>query len=163
VIQEILEDYGPIGVEVLKQAVQKVGATGKTADSIRYEVTKDRLLLIGRGYFDALETGRGPRESTQESGFTDDMLEWMKARGIGKDLTEKKRKQLARFLVLRANKEGDKLWKQGHGAKVRDVYSAVLDKFVEELTEKIAKETVKEFTQKVVNSLKNGFIGSQAA
>lgn len=154
-IQEILEQYAPIGVEVLRQNVMLIQGTGKTADSINSEVLPNRLLLKARGYFAALETGRGPRKSSEKGSppFTDSMLEWMKARGIGGDLSEKKRRQLARFFTYKINKEGDSLWKKGHGAKVRDIYSSQLQRFVDELTKVIAEETAKEFKDKVVEAL----------
>lgn len=153
--QEILNAYGPIGVDVLKQNVALVSATQKTMDSIRYEVEPNRLLLIARGYFAALETGRGPRKSSEPGTppFEDSMLEYMKARGIGADLPEKKRKQLARFLTYKINKEGDSLWKKGHGSKVRDVYSFALDRFVNELSAAIKKDLMDEAMNKIHESL----------
>lgn len=153
--QEVLNTYGPVGVEVLRQNVALVSATQKTMDSIRYEVEPNRLLLFARGYFSALETGRGPRKSSEPGSppFEDSMLEYMKARGIGGDLSEKKRKQLARFLTYKINKEGDSLWKKGHGAKVRDVYSFALDRFVTELTTALKQDFVDEVMIKIKDSL----------
>lgn len=141
-LAQTLKDYGEIGVELLQQEVQKVSATGKTAASIRFEVTPTGLQLIGRGYFEALETGRGPRQGSTYENFDTSMLEYMNVRGIGAGLTQKKKEQLARFLTYRINRDGDKLWKQGHGEKVRDVYSKALDKFVDELTQAVKQDLV---------------------
>ena len=114
-IRNILNNYGILGVQMLKADVQRVSATGKTANSISYEVKSDNdsdtLTIFAREFFSALETGRGPRKSTQKGQFLEGMLEYMQARGIGSDLTDKKRRQLARFLTLRINKEGDKIYR----------------------------------------------------
>ena len=53
-VQSILTTYGQIGVELLKQSIPK--ATGKTAASIHFEVTPNRLQIFGRAFFKALET-----------------------------------------------------------------------------------------------------------
>lgn len=145
--QEILEAYAPLGVELLKTKVAPFSATGKTVASIHSVVSENRLQIFARGFFESLETGRGPRKSSSKSGFEDSMLEWMRARGIGADLPEKKRKQLARFFTWRANKEGDKTFQTGG----RQVYSDALEKYVAELMGVLSKEFAKEF----VISLRN--------
>lgn len=136
-IKQTLNTYGQRGVNALRQDVQKVSATGKTADSIRYEVSFKEgvhtLAIIGRQFFKALETGRGPRTNSEYQGFDQSLLEYMQARGIGSDLPENKRNQLAKFLALKINKEGDRTYKQGG----RQVYSKTLDKLVKELIEAI--------------------------
>lgn len=139
-ITSTLNKYGEYGVELLKADVQQVSATGKTAASIRYEVqqsgTLSILRYIAREYFQALETGRGPRKNTSYQEFDESMYEYMLARGIGSDLSEKKRRQLARFLAYRINKEGDSTFKRGG----RVVYSPTLLKLAEELKAAIAKD-----------------------
>jgi hypothetical protein len=138
-ITGILKKWGELGVRALKSDVQKVSATGSTADSIRYEVKsdddKDTLIIYGRQFFSAIETGRGPRKSDTDSGFKDNILEYMKARGIGADLPEKKRAQLAKFIAYKINKEGDKTFKQGG----RVVYTPTLNKLVDELRADLTK------------------------
>jgi len=152
---KLLDAYGKIAVEALKQDVQKVSATGQTADSIHYTVTSgqttDRLQIFGRAFFSTLETGRGPRKSSQQGDFQDNMLEYMKARGIGADLDEKKRKQLARFFTWKINKEGDQTFKSGG----RIVYSPTLTKLVDELKQAVLKD----FKGNVIREIKETFKG----
>lgn len=150
-LAQVLKDQGEIGVAVIKAAINVYSATGKSADSVRYESTHNTLQIFARGFIEAMETGRGPRQSSQDGGFKDSMLEYMKAKGIGDELSEKKRQQLARFLVLKINREGDTLWNKGGG---RDVYSSVLDKFVEQLTAAVAKDQLTIFQEAVSKSLK---------
>jgi hypothetical protein len=153
-IRNTLTRYGNLGVEGLKNDVQKVSATGKTAESIRYEVQyKDQqwaLTFIGRSFFKALETGRGPRTSDEDHNFKSNMLEYMKARGIGADLDEKKREALARYLVLKINREGDSTYKKGG----RIVYSATLSKLVDELINALKKDVVNQYIKENIREVK---------
>lgn len=159
--QPILEQYAILGVALLKENVSKVSASGKTAASISSYVTKDRLQLIGRGYFDALETGRGPRESSQDSGFKSGLEEWLQIKGFETKTSKSGTKYYklgdqwfsAKSLAWKINKEGDSLWKKGHGEKVRDVYSIALDAFAEELSRKVIDDKTKEMTAAILAPL----------
>lgn len=155
-IRNILNNYGILGVEMLKANIGKVSATGKTVNSIDYAVESeeqtDTLLIFGRDYISTLETGRGPRKSSSKGDFLDNMLEYMQARGIGSDLSEKGKKNLARFLTLKINREGDATYKAGG----RQVYSNDLDKFVEALKEALRKD----FQLTFRNNLKNALHGT---
>ncbi len=153
-VKHILNHYGKLGVTALKQDVQKVSATGKTAESIRYEVESekdfDTLRYLGRKFFKAIETGRGPRKSNEYQEFDVSMYEYMQARGIGSDLPEKKRKQLAKFLAYKINKEGDQTYKKGG----RIVYSETLSKLVEELTQALKKDVVRNYIKDNIQIIK---------
>lgn len=140
---------------MLQQAVEPYSATGKTVKSIRYEVTPFRLQIFGRQFFSAIETGRGPRKSSQYGHFDDSMLEYMNARGIGSGLSEKKRRQLAKFLAHKINKEGDELFKAGG----REVYSDKLDAFIVELEKALTKDFVKSSLTSIKNTV-NGTVAS---
>lgn len=153
-LTDTLNKYGKLGVEALRQDVNKVSATGKTADSIRYEVITSSeytsLTIYGRAFFKALETGRGPRKSSEDSGFKDYMLEYMRAKGIGSDLSEKKRQQLAKFLVLKINREGDATFKSGG----RVVYTPTLEKLKSEVIQAAKTEVRVSYTKKIIDGFK---------
>lgn len=155
-VKDVLTRYGIIGVQALKQDVQKVSATGGTAESIRFEVEQNgfttTLYILARAFFSTLETGRGPRRSDQEGNFKDNMWEYMQARGIGADLPEKKRRQLARFLVLKINREGDNTFKQGG----RIVYSPTLTKLINEIRAAVKKDLFGMYVKDVMSVVKNG-------
>ena len=153
-VQETLTAYGALGVELLQNAVPK--ATGKTAQSIRYVVYPNRLVILARAFFETLETGRGPRKDSTYSGFDKSLLDWMAARGIGSELDEKKKKQLARFLSYKINKEGDKTFRQGG----KTVYSQILAKFVDELKKEIIAIKNKEYSDFMVKEFKIAVHGS---
>jgi hypothetical protein len=157
-ITTTLTKFGKRGVHEIKADVARVSATGESAKSVRYEVISDddtdRLRIVARPYFSTIETGRGPRKSNQDGGFKDKMLDYMKRKGIGADLTEKKRAQLAKFLVYRINKEGDKTYKSGG----RTIYSDGLLKLVEDLKKELAKDFLKDTTAKI-----KGFFNTKKA
>lgn len=158
--EKILDAYGKIGVQAIKQRVEVMSATGKTAASIRYESNEDTLIIYGRKFFETIEKGRGPRKSSEEGGFRDSMYEYMVAKGIGADLPEKKRRQLARFLTLKINKEGDKTFKKGG----RNVYSDVVNKLVSELRKALIEDFRNSSITLIKNQLQaNGAFNSQTA
>jgi len=150
-LTDILNQYGVIGVEVLKQAVATVEATGKTAQSIRYEVessgTKDRLMLIGRAYFELIEKGRRPTTKGPSPEMIEFLTDYARARGMDKP------KSAAWAIAKTINKEGDRTYRAGG----RLVYSPELTKFVEDLTDVLAKE----FSKGFLTSVKLAFNGSR--
>jgi hypothetical protein len=152
-IDEILNNYGKLGVIALKESVQKVSATHNTENSIRYEVTKTAdlytLAYYARAFFSAMETGRGPRKSTTYGDFDTSMEDYMRARGIGNDLSEKKFKQLAKFLTYKINKEGDTTYKKGG----RVVYSPIITKLIAEIKRAVTHDLI----HSTITRIKNGF------
>jgi len=159
---DVLTKYAPIGLKVLKDSVAKVSASGKTAQSIRFVLDKinGRLLYIGRGYFETLETYRGPRKESTYGKFDENLEEWMKIKGFPQKVSKTGVTYFkmgnfwfsAKSLAWKINKEGNKKWKNGE--KVRDVYSDNLEEFVEELTEAVKKDKMETAKKTVLDSLK---------
>jgi hypothetical protein len=83
----ILTREGTSLVQELKASVQPHSATGRTVNSIRYEVKiegdREILLVYGRPFIMALETGRKPTpQYTKPSfSFVNNIREWLKAKG----------------------------------------------------------------------------------
>lgn len=148
---ELLKKQGEIGIQKVKSAIAPFSATRETEESIRFESTETTLKIFAREFIEAMETGRGPRQSSTDGGFKDKMLDYMQARGIGSELDQKSKERLAKFLVLKINRDGDKLWKKGGG---RDVYSKAVEEFTEELMEVVAKHELESFSAQVSASLK---------
>lgn len=158
-LDEILNYYGIVGVKAIQTVLRPESATGETVASIRYEVkikdTIHSLIYYGRKYLGAMETGRGPRTSSEYQEFDKKMLKWMDVRGIGADLNPKKKAQLARFLAYKINKEGDELHKKGG----RVVYTPTVEKLADEIIDAVSKD----FIQSAVTRIKNGFNDNQTA
>lgn len=150
-LSDILKQQVGIGVDIVKQQVAKYSATNKTVNSIEGKSDDKSLQILGRAFIEAMETGRGPRKSTTDGGFKDSMLEYIKARGMGLGLSEKQQENLAKFLVLKINREGDQLYKMGGG---RDVYTKAVEKFAADLEKTVTDYMFKQASDKVFESLK---------
>lgn len=149
-IADVLEAYGPIGVQVLQDAIAGIEASGKTAESIRYEVTstetKDSLTIYGRKYFDLIEKGIRPSGKNPPPEMIQMLTKYAKARGM-KD-PEKAAWGIAKTIL----KEGDKTYREGG----RIVYSDDLSKFVEELKTYATKTFAKGYLTEVTGAFKRG-------
>ena len=155
-LSEILEKQLSGTVEAIKRNMDAsdFNATNKTKDSLGFEVTADDASIVGTIFGNAslewAETGRPPRTNSVDSGLSEKILVWMKARGIGSDLSEKGQKGLARFITLRINALGTKLFQQG---RTRDVYSSIL----EQLKPEIEKELGVYVNQTIITTFKKTF------
>jgi len=147
-LTDTLKAYGVIGVEVLRNAINQVEATGKTAQSIRFEVessdTKDRLMLIGRAFFELIEKGRRPTDKGPSPEMISLLTDYARARGMDKP------ESAAWAIAKTINKEGDKTYRSGG----RIVYSEDLSKFVEELIGVISKQVSKGYLTSVAGAFK---------
>ncbi len=146
-VPEILNTYGQIGVARVKQLLEVVRATGKTIDSVKYEVTKtgtmDRLVIKARPFTSAIETGVSPTKKGVSSEMIQSLTEYAQARGMDNP------KSAAWAIAKTIQKEGDKTYKRGG----RDVYSSG----VLELVDEIKKEIRKEWKIKATSLIKNTF------
>jgi uncharacterized protein YaaR (DUF327 family) len=150
-LTDVLKQQAIKGAELVKEALSKYSATNKTANSVEGKSDDKSFQILAREFIGAIETGRGPRKSSTDGGFKDSMIEWMKARGVGANLSEKNREHLAKFLVLKINRDGDKLHKSG---TKRDVYSSVLKEFIKETSQEVQNDMIETHQSKVLDSLK---------
>lgn len=156
-LTELLNNYGKLGVEALKQDVQKVSATGQTAESLRYEVTKkdtvQSLTFYARAFFKALETGRGPRKSSEYQEYDKRLEEYLTTRGIESKVSKSGIKYFklgkswmsAKGLAYKINKEGDSVYKKGG----RVVYTPTIQRLIEEITAAVKKDTIGMFIAEI--------------
>lgn len=153
-IRNILNNYGVLITESLKENVRPLSATGATERSVKYGVDSDgatdTLTIFARAFFATLETGRGPRKSGQQGEFLEGMIEYLKARGLTAGLTDKQIRSKARSLTYLINRDGDKTFQQGG----RQVYSNDLDKLIAALHAALKKDFVLSFR----NNLKKAFV-----
>jgi len=146
-VKEILNTYGQIGVERVKQLLETVRATGKTINSVTYEVSTnqnmDRLQIKARPFTSAIETGVSPTSKGVHPDMIKSLTEYAKARGFDKP------ESAAWGMAKKIQKEGDKTYKAGG----RDVYSSGVIKLANEIKAEIAKE----FKIKSSTFIKNTF------
>lgn len=138
-IESLLEIFGQRAVDLIKSKVPVV--SGKTRDSVRYEVTRDedsiKLLVKGRANFQSVERGRGPAKSSNYEGFDQRLDEWMSAKGFPTKISKSGKKyyligdqwMTGKSLAYLINKRGDKKYRQGWS----NVYMDDLERLVNEL------------------------------
>lgn len=146
-LPEILNAWGQVGVTALKNDLTKVNATGKTVNSVRYDVKKegtvDRLTFYAREWTKLLETGRGPTTKGPSPEMIESLTEYAAARGMDNP------KSAAWAIAKTLNKKGDKT----HRAGGREVYSPT----VLQLAQDIKKDVTKNFTTKFMQTIKGAF------
>lgn len=146
-IPEILNAYGQIGVTRVKQLLETVRATGKTINSVKYEVTNSgttsKLVIKARPFTSAIETGIRPTTKGVSKEMIDNLTEYAQARGMDNP------KSAAWAIAKTIQRDGDKTYKKGG----RDVYSSG----VIELSEEIKKAVKKEYRIKMTSFIKNTF------
>jgi len=139
-IQDILTKFGNDTVTIIADNMRANDqvATGGTINSLNSTATDTRLTVTGAAYIMALETGRRPRTSSQDSGLASKLEKWIVAKGIPIRRTlEQDAKGLAWFI----NKNGTKLFREG-GRK--DVITPALNEDrIDGLLQQIGKASVK--------------------
>lgn len=149
-ITQVLEVYGSIGAQLLKDAIDQVSATHRTVESIRYEVlstdTSDTLQFIGRKYIQALETGIRPTDKGPSSEMIELLTEYARARGMEDP------KSAAWAMAKTIQKQGDRTFRIGG----RDVYSSELNKFVEDLKKEVTKTFSGTYLQEIKRTFTTG-------
>jgi hypothetical protein len=147
VIEDVLQKYGPIGVEVVKMALEKVRATGKTIDSVGFFVDSDshsyNLVIYAREFTQLLESGRRPTTKGPSPDMIKELTEYAKARGMDKP------ESAAWAIAITINKKGDATFRQGG----RNVYSEELEKFVDELKLAIKKDFLNSWRLEIKKAL----------
>lgn len=145
-IISILNQYGNSTIDLIKQNLSSTGtsATGKTAQSLRFEVsnegTKATFKVIGKPYFMVVETGRKPTPQYKPSRqFVKSIKEWIQAKG-GND-------KFAYGIALSIHKKGTKLWQDGGRT---DIVSNVIN---QNLTDKINLDLLNKFAEQYMNSV----------
>jgi hypothetical protein len=148
-VLEILEAYGKIGVQRIKQALEQVRATGKTINSVKYETSENngvaRLVIKARPYTSAIETGVKPVSAGSKPGIPPEMIanltEYAQARGMEKP------ESAAWGIAKKIKQVGDKTYRMGG----RTIYSDDVINLVNE----IKKEAKKEYSIRFTTFIKN--------
>lgn len=89
--------------------------TGKTAQSLKINNDSSTVELIGRGYFEELETGTPPR--AQPANFQQIIKEWAEAKGIP-IMTEDKLNQFAYQASNKIQQVGSKDYREGRRTNI---------------------------------------------
>lgn len=149
-LDEMLSEWAENVVVRIQENLDSTGTTasGKTKESLEYELTDTGVRILGRQYFQGVELGRPAGKVPYR--FQDIIRQWMKDKGIESQFGEKEwQKRNAAYLIAQKIKEsGTQLYRQGGRS---DIFSNVINEEVENLTEKIffeISESIAEGLQK---------------
>lgn len=142
-ITKTLDSEGKRGVAIFKTAISSVKATGKTEQSARYEVagkgSLTSLTIFSRPFTPVLETGSKPAKTdTPSKEMIDELTAWAQSRGIPEDAVWGIAKKLLR--------EGQRV--------NRDLYTKAMDKFADEVADKVTSEFVGYAIDKLFNTFR---------
>lgn len=143
-IISILNQYGNSTIEQIKQNLSSTSASGKTAQSLHYQVTnegtKATLKILGKPYFMVVETGRKPTPDKKPSKeFVRNIKDWLQF--VSGDTRP------AYAIAMSINQKGTKLWQKG-GRK--DIVSNVIN---QNLVDKISLDLLNKFAEQVMTSV----------
>lgn len=144
-LSDILKIQADKGVQVFRDALRKVRASGRTDESVRAEVSDKGFKFVSREFTDLLESGRRPTKKGPSPEMIERLTEYAQIRGMDKP------ESAAWGIAKKINKEGDRTFKKGG----RDVYTKELNKFVQSTINEIALFQVREAREKIKDSLKD--------
>ena len=135
---KILNDNAGSFIDQVKSNLGTSGtsATGKTSDSLRYEITEEGtkivLTVFGRPYFATVETGRKAGGGISRA-MIENITAWVSARGIPESAVW--------GIATKIQKEGTELFRKGGRTDIySDLKEGFADKIFQEVTESIANE-----------------------
>lgn len=155
-VLSILSKYGQSTVAQIQQNLSSTGtnATGKTSQSLRFEVKDDGekqiLTVIGaRQYFMTVETGRRatPQYKNPSSEFVAAIKEWMSAKGI---------QGPAYSIAKSIHQKGTKLFQSGGR---QDIVTNVIN---QGLYDTISKDLLEQFANTYLENTVKIFHGSNS-
>ena len=143
---KIVSDWANGYIEQLKTNLDKAGskATGKTANSVRFEIKENGNNLVveifGRKYFATVETGRKPTPDKKPSReMIENIKEWTSAKGLPESAVW--------GIATNINKFGTKLWQQG-GRK--DIYTDMTGSMIDSLSESLGMSILNQTLDQII-------------
>lgn len=149
---KILSEHGNTTVAQIRSNLSATGsnATGKTSQSIRFEVKdeglKQTLTIFGRPYIFSVETGRKPtpQYTKPSKQFVAAIKEWADTKGLGK---------FAYGIALSIHKKGTKLFQSGGREDV--ISNVVNDQLTDQITKDILAQFADHYLKNAVNIVSN--------
>lgn len=128
-------------------------ATGRTAKSLEVAIQSRQAgssgQLLGAPWIGALEYGRGPRRSDEDTAMWLNILAWMRARGIAGGADESAK---ARSITYMINLRGTKQYQLGKPSGI--ISDVINDKELRSLTRELGRFYTPMFTTEVLKGFK---------
>lgn len=135
-INDILEQWASQVVVEIQENLDRTGtnASGRTRESLEYELTESGVRILGRQYFQGVEQGRPGGKVPYR--FQDIIRKWMDEKGIANQFgsTEREKRSAAYFISRFIKENGTKLYREGGRT---DIFSNVIDEEVDNLADQI--------------------------
>lgn len=146
----ILNRNGRSVVDEIRDNLSNTGTTasGKTARSLKYEVTtqgdKTTLRIIGKPFFTVVETGRKPTPEYVKPSrqFVASIRDWLNAKGGDEG---------AAYAIAKSiHQKGTKLYRDGGRT---DIFSNVInDSLIDKISQDLLSKFAEEFLQNIVTT-----------
>jgi len=152
IVDEILSQLGTRIVEQIKSDIKSkpvttfgsVNATGRLADSVRFEVSDGTLKVFALDYVYYLEHGRKPGKFPPR----EPIIEWIKAKGLSFDIPIN---SLAFLIQRKIARKGTTIFQQGGSDLISSVINrGLIDGLKSELFEAMLNEAVSSFRSGVL-------------
>ena len=119
--------------------------TGGTAKSLQVKMSKDRGELLAAPHIEALEFGRGPRQSPEGGGMWKEIQKWLAAKGMASEMRDAKK------LTWNINLYGTRLYQSGRPSGV--LSDVINDKMFDKLIDDIGGEFLIEIESEILEQL----------
>lgn len=153
-VSKILEEWAENVIIRIQDNLDSTGTTasGKTKESLRYEIEGDefsqKLTIYGRQYFQGVEEGRGAGKIPYK--FQDILYDWAEAKGILQNFGDTERKQRSVLYIVGQSikNHGTQLYQDGGRL---DIYTNVINEELPKLKEDVSffvKQNISEIFNK---------------
>jgi hypothetical protein len=150
---DLINSFGKKLLEDTKQSLDSNGSTasGKTKDSLWYEVTPNRFKFWGRPFINTLEVGRRPTSAGGDGSLKRAIRQWIDdkgiiANGISKD-------SLAFLIARKIHREGDLLFNganfQGKTKPTQIIYGVINDGRLNQLKSSLLFDVVTQVKKEI--------------
>ena len=134
------------GKRIEKTFSAPVSASGKLANSLRYEITDTQLIIWGEDYIYFSIYGRSPTTKAGSGTVKDKIKQWIKDKGITSDISEN---QLAYLISRKIHREGNSIYlfsgKKNTGLLDNVITNEMIKDFNDKFTKQIEADIAAEF------------------
>jgi hypothetical protein len=127
-----------------------ISASGKLADSLRYEITDNQLIIYSEDYIYYSIYGRAPTTKTGSGAVKDKIKQWIKDKGITSDISEN---QLAYLISRKIHREGNSIYlfsgKNNTGLLDNVITQQMINDFNDKFTKQIEADIAAEFKKSI--------------
>jgi len=134
------------GKRIEKTFSAPVSASGRLANSLRYEITDTQLIIWGEDYIYFSIYGRAPTTKAGSGTVKDKIKQWIKDKGITSDISEN---QLAYLISRKIHREGNSIYlfsgKKNTGLLDNVITNEMIKDFNDKFTKQIEADIAAEF------------------